>query len=275
MNAQTWRPAAVMCDIDGVVVRGAAAIPGSPEALAKLVEHGVTVAYCTNNSTRTQEEVARALVAAGVACEASDIVTSAVVVGRRIRELVPAGSDVLVVGESGIRTAVAEAGFNVLTVGDLDPATSPAPAAVAVGLDRTADYNTVHVASWAVRAGATFIASNADPLYPVQGELRPASGAMLAAIETAGGHDAEVVGKPSPAMYRLALQSGTSVDEVLVVGDSLFSDISGGVALGARTALIAGQERTDTARNTTLDLKPDYVAEDLATLVDQLIGAEK
>lgn len=273
MNAQAWRPTVVLCDIDGVVVRGAAAIPGSPEALAKLAEHGVTVVYCTNNSTRTQAEVARNLTGAGVTCEASDVITSAVIVGRRIRELVPAGSDVLVVGETGIRTAVAEAGFNVLTVDDLDPTTSEVPAAVAVGLDRSANYNTVHVASWAVRAGATFIASNADPLYPVAGELKPASGAMLAAIETAGGHDAEVVGKPSPAMYRLALQGETSVENVLVVGDSLHSDISGGVALGARTALITGQERTDTARNATLDLNPDYVVEDLATLVDQLIGA--
>ena len=42
----------MVCDLDGVVYRGAGAVPGAPAALRRLAAHGVRIVYATNNASR-------------------------------------------------------------------------------------------------------------------------------------------------------------------------------------------------------------------------------
>src|SRR5262249_48798243 len=63
--------------------------------------------------------------------------------------------------------------------------------------------------------------------------------ACAAALEDAAGVTAEVVGKPSPAFFRLSLRDmGLEASRVLVVGDDVESDGRGGASAGCRTALV-------------------------------------
>ena len=49
---------AVLSDLDGVVYAGPSAVPGATEALEKLEDIGVALAYITNNASRSSAEVA-------------------------------------------------------------------------------------------------------------------------------------------------------------------------------------------------------------------------
>ena len=61
------------------------------------------------------------------------------------------------------------------------------PDAVVVGLDPNVTYGRLVVASDCIRAGAHFIATNRDPVYPTERGLRPGAGSLVIALETPPG----------------------------------------------------------------------------------------
>ena len=71
MTAPFEAYAALICDLDGVVYRGQAAVPHAVEALSAQRR---PVLYATNNAARTPDVVAAHLRELGLAVEASDVV---------------------------------------------------------------------------------------------------------------------------------------------------------------------------------------------------------
>ena len=57
----------LLCDLDGVVYAGGAAIPGAVETLATQQDRGVPVAFVTHNASRAPEAVAEHLTAPATA----------------------------------------------------------------------------------------------------------------------------------------------------------------------------------------------------------------
>src|SRR5262245_66537176 len=99
--------------------------------------------------------------------------------------------------------------------------------------------------------GAKLIATNLDPNCPTPSGLRPGCGAMVAMLEAATGVKAFSVGKPSPVMMRAARKElGLTTSETTMIGDTMETDILGGVQLGFRTVLVlsGGTRKEDLAR---------------------------
>jgi glycerol-1-phosphatase len=250
----------LLFDLDGVLYRGREPVPRAPEVLAALRARGSRLAFVTNNSARTPEVVAERLRDVGIEAQAGEVETSALstatlLSGRGCRSA-------FVVGEEGIRTALAAAGVEVL---DGEP---PAAEAVVVGWDRGADYAKLRTASLLVQRGAAFVGTNPDASFPAPGGERwPGAGALLAAIATTTGAVPEVVGKPEAPIYRSALaRAGGGTP--LVVGDRLDTDIAGAAALGWDSLLVL----TGIARRADLEgslVHPTYVAEDLSVLLSE------
>ena len=86
-------------------------------------------------------------------------------------------------------------------------------------------YADLRDATLAVGRGATFLATGRDPTLPMPEGHWPGTGAILAAVETATGRTAEIVGKPSPRLFETALDR-LGEGRTLVVGDRLDSDIA-------------------------------------------------
>ena len=96
--------------------------------------------------------------------------------------------------------------------------------------------------------------------------MLPGAGAILAAIQTATGVDAEVVGKPNAPIFRAALERAGG-GRPLVIGDRLDTDIEGARRLGWDTLLVlTGITTSDDLRGA--DPRPTYVAERLDRLVE-------
>ena len=128
-------------------------------------------------------------------------------------------------------------------------------------------FNKLRRATLHVRAGAPLYATNADRSFPTPEGLIPGAGSILAALETATDVKAIVIGKPSPLMLELATQRmGLTKDEVLVVGDKLETDITGGQAMKAHTALVLSGVATREQSEAWMP-RPDLIAKDLAELV--------
>lgn len=223
---------AFLLDLDGVVYRGDHPLPGAPETVAALRDAGRRVVFLTNNSARTPQQVAEKLATLGVPAIAQDVVTSAqVAAGLVVREL-GRGARAFVVGEEGIRSALAEAGVGVVD--------GPAGGAdvVVVGWDRGVNYDRLRSASVLVQRGARLVATNADASYPAPGgELWPGAGALLAAVEITTGARAVVAGKPHRPMFDAAVERAGG-GRALVVGDRIDTDIAGARAAGLDAALV-------------------------------------
>jgi 4-nitrophenyl phosphatase len=251
----------LVCDMDGVIYRGAEPIPGSVEAIRPLREAGVRILFCTNNSRSTVEGYVAKLGGMGIEAGPADILTSAVVTGEVLAGRDLEGKRALVVGGDGVREAVAAAGLEIVE----DPEGRRAEV-VTVGWDPGFTYTRMKEASLAVRAGALLIATNDDASFPAADGLWPGAGAVLASIETASGATAEVMGKPHEPMMRAAAARLAGCERIAIVGDRPDTDIAGGSAMGWTTILVLSGV-TVRADLDSVRPVPDLVVERLVDLV--------
>jgi NagD protein len=89
-------------------------------------------------------------------------------------------------------------------------------------------------------------------------------------LESATGRSAFSVGKPSPVMMRMARkQLGLSTAQTTMIGDTMDTDILGGVQMGYRTVLVlSGSTRREDL--THFAYRPDLVVDSIADLCEQL-----
>lgn len=249
----------VLCDLDGVIYLGREALPGVPEALSRLHRAGVEIYYITNNSTRTPEECAQNLRdLTGAQVDPSLVLTSPL---AAVELLGPGEGPVLVVGENGVRDAVARAGL--VETNDPEIARS-----VLVGLTRQVDYQLLASAMTAIRAGARYIATNDDPTLPTEAGLRPGAGAIVAAISTATERLPEVAGKPHRPMRDLIRSRG--VGPAHVIGDRVDTDIAIARAEPDWVSILVLTGVTDEDEAARTDA--DHVVADFSAAVDLVLS---
>ena len=156
-----------------------------------------------------------------------------VIVRRRttgVRRHYAPGTPVYVIGEAGIRQALAEAGFPE------DPA---AARLVVVGLDFGLTYDMLKTATLRINAGADFIGTNGDLTFPLPEGIAPGNGSVLAALQAATGVKPLVIGKPEVAMFEVAVERlGVEPGQVVMIGDRLETDILGAQRAGLKTILV-------------------------------------
>src|SRR3954447_5502233 len=248
-----------LIDMDGVIYRERQLIPGAERFINSLLDRGVPFAFLTNNSQRARRDMATKLARMGITVDESHIFTCAMATARFLAAQKPAGT-AFVIGEGGLTQALHKNGYAIV---DDDPDY------VVVGEGRTFNMEIVEAAVRMILRGSKLIATNIDPNCPTSHGLRPGCGAIVAMLETATGTKAFSVGKPSPVMMRAARKElGLATDETVMIGDTMETDILGGVAMGYRTALVlsGGTQRDDLKRYA---YRPDFVLESIADLCDE------
>lgn len=258
--------------------RASQAVPGVAETLAARAAAGDDVVYVTNNSMHYHADYVPRLAAHGAPVGPDRVVTSARASALYVREQMPRVHRVLVVGASGLEREMREAGFDVVT--SAHAATRMAqegvdgwvaagePDAVVVGLDPQLTYLRIAAAADCIRAGAVFIATNKDPLYPMERGYRPGAGAIVASIEVASQTEARVtIGKPGPHLLEVGARLvGADLSRAVMIGDAL-TDVQAGKAVGARTVLmLTGVTTRAMADALPEPERPTRVAEDGAAL---------
>ncbi len=240
----------LLVDLDGVVYRGAEPVPGVAAVLAERAARGDDVVYVTNNSMHYRADYVTRLAAMGAPVSPDRVVSSSRATALYLRDHQPSVRRVLTVGARGLERELADVGLEVVPAGvaaaraeaeDLDGSDAAGrPDAVVVGVDPDIDYARIGVAADCIRAGARFIATNRDPVYPIERRLRPGAGSIVAAIATASGCEPLVsIGKPEPLLLEEAAEAvGRAARDGVMIGDGIGTDLAAARAVGARCVLM-------------------------------------
>ena len=253
----------VLSDLDGVVYAGPRAVPGATESLARLAGQGKSLAYVTNNASRSPEHVAAHLRELGAPAEAAQVFGSALAGAELLAEQVPPGSAVLVIGSETLADAVRAQGLRVVDSAEEEPD------AVIQGFSPMLGWTDLAEAAYAVAAGAVWVATNTDMSIPQERGIAPGNGTLVAAVSAATGTSPLVAGKPEAALFHTAARH-SGVARALVIGDRLDTDILGGNRAGMATALVlTGVDTARTALAAVTDERPTYLIASLAALYEE------
>lgn len=250
----------VLLDLDGVVYRGSAAVPGAVAAMAALRERGTAVGFVTNSAARTPGTVADRIRSLGIEAHETEVITSAQAGARLLRQRCGPGARVLVVGADGVAAAVVSAGLvPVQSVTD-------EPVALLQGGDPSMSWDRITEAVLAVQRGVVWVATNDDATVPTDRGLTPANGAAVAAVRYATGREPIVAGKPHPTLFEQARSRSVAVSPIFV-GDRLDTDIAGARRAGMSSMLVlSGTHGARDLLEAPPDRRPCHVGIDLGAI---------
>jgi 4-nitrophenyl phosphatase len=223
-----------LIDLDGTMYRGTEGISEAAPFIKQLTEKAQDFLFLTNNSSKKPDDVVQHLASFGIETEANKVYTTSTATGQYIQNK-KQGARVYMIGEEGLRHALEKSGCQLIT----DSAEIETCDFVVMGLDRQITYEKVANAALAVRAGATFISTNADKALPSERGLLPGNGSLTSIVSTATGINPIFIGKPESLMIDLILnQEGLMKEDLLMIGDNYETDILAGVNAGIDTAIV-------------------------------------
>ncbi len=253
---------ALLFDLDGVVYVGPEAVPRAAEAIAAARAAGLACGFVTNNASRSAQTVVAHLTEIGVPADVDDVITSPQAAVSLLPDYVAAGARVLVIGGSGIDEALVDGGYvPVRTLAD-------GPAAVMQGFSPDITWRDLAEATFAVRRGLPWIATNPDLTFPAPGGIAPGNGALVRIVaETAGRLPDAVAGKPEPPLL-LAAIARTASSRPLMIGDRLDTDIAAGSRVGIPSLLVFTGVTTLAELLTAIpEERPAFLGADLGVLL--------
>lgn len=253
---------AALVDLDGVTYKGPHAIATAPPALASAREHGMKLIYVTNNASREPETVADHLSELGIPTAPHEVLTAAQAAAALLTEHVAPGARVLIVGGAGLHTAVRAAGYEVVA------SAADEPDAVVQGFAPEVGWKDLAQATYAIQAGAVYIASNLDLTLPTEHGMAPGNGSLVGVVTTATGVTPHSAGKPQPTMFHLAAQR-LSAQRPLAIGDRLDTDLQGARAAGYPGLMVlTGVNDGKDALLAPPHQRPSFIGRDLSCLAE-------
>ena len=251
-----------LLDLDGVVYLAEEPVPGAAAALAAAREHGMRLAFVTNNASRTPAQVAALLDKVGVPADPAEVVTSAQAAAHYLADRLPPGSAVLVLGTAGLVDAITERGLRPVYSAD------DQPAAVVQGFFPEITWRNLAEAALAIQHGAFWLATNLDATVPSPRGTLPGNGALVAALQHALGRPpAAATGKPDPSMHAESVQRSRA-SAPIVVGDRLDTDIEGATRVGCPALLVlTGVTTPAMLLAAPPEHRPHYLGHDLSALL--------
>lgn len=141
---------------------------------------------------------------------------------------------------------------------------------VIVGFDTELTYSKLYDASKILSKKDCFLATNIDLVCPTDFGFIPDCGSICKIIEISTTKKPFYLGKPNPMIVELSMGiSKYSRDEVVVIGDRLYTDIQLGINASVTTCLVlTGETQLDDLETTSI--KPNYVFDDIGKILSHL-----
>lgn len=244
-----------LIDLDGTIYKGKDRIPAGEAFVHELQRRNLPYLFVTNNTTRTPETVQTMLAEQfNVETSIETIYTATLATVDYLNDK-NLGKKVYVIGDVGLKQAIAEAGY----IEDTDN-----PDYVVVGLDWEVDYEKLSIATLAIQKGAHFVGTNPDLNIPTERGLMPGAGSIITLIEVATRVKPVYIGKPNAIIMEKAVEHlGLPRQEVIMVGDNYLTDIRAGINNDIPTLLVTtGFTKSEEVPD--LPIQPDYVLSSLA-----------
>ncbi|HMN27021.1 MAG TPA: TIGR01458 family HAD-type hydrolase [Caldilineaceae bacterium] len=247
----------LLIDVEGVLLRGSQVQHGAHEVVETLRRRGIPHRIVTNTTIYCRYTMLARLRALGFPIEIDELFTATYAAAKLLREQKARSYYPLLLPDAQLEftgIAVDEDNPEYVVIGDMGP---------------SFDFVRLNRAMRAVLNGARLIALHKRRLWRTEQGLSLDAGPFVVALEYATGSSAEVVGKPSPAYFRMVLdQLGLPPKRVAMLGDDIETDVRGAQRMGMQGWLV----KTGRFRKEDLGrgIWPDRVLESIGDIITDL-----
>lgn len=264
---------AVFFDAFGVLKNHKGIIPGIERTFQYLDRKGIYYYILTNDSSRSPEALSQWYRDRGIQCVTTDkILSSGMLAMEYFKAKVTNGNAVAYLGTENSAHYIETAGLQTIPVRDIDLNNIEHIESFAFLDDEGFNWNddinkTINLLR---KKNMTVVVANTDINYPVsRNDISVAIGSLADMVEKIIGKNFIRFGKPDAQMFLLAYERAQQDiplkrNEILMVGDTLYTDIIGGNKFGLDTALVlSGNTLPDMAqvRISGSGIIPTYICE--------------
>ncbi|ERT63172.1 HAD-IIA family hydrolase [Cetobacterium somerae] len=249
-------------DIDGTIVLGDVLIPGAKEKIEELRKCGKKIGFYTNNSSKNPKSYIEKFTKLGIETELKEIITAGGVLADYLKNSCK-DKKIFMVGTKDYKNYCKDLEIQIFDENDefdfseID--------IVVVTLDSELNYKKLEIACKLLHRNVEYLAANEDLVYPVEdGVFLPDCKAICNIIELCTKKIPKYFGKPKKAMLDYALRNLNLLkDEVVIVGDRLYTDIASGYINGCDTILVLTGEAK---RDSKSVYNPTYILDSIADI---------
>ncbi|XP_053953475.1 glycerol-3-phosphate phosphatase-like [Anastrepha ludens] len=241
----------IISDCDGVIWLSDKVIDGAVETMRHLKALGKNIFLCTNNSTKTRQQLLERSRSMGFDITTEQIISSAHSTAAYLKAR-NFQRKVYVIGAAGLASELDAVGIKHTGVGpDVMPSRlgeylasgfrkDPDIGAVVVGFDVHFSFcKMIKAAVYLDDPKCLFIATNTDERFPMPGMVIPDAGSIVRTVQTFSGRDPIVIGKPNRSICEWLIEDGRiEPARTLIIGDCCSSDILLGHKCGFQTMLV-------------------------------------
>jgi HAD superfamily hydrolase (TIGR01450 family) len=261
---------AIFFDSYGVLKNYRGLIEGVQETIDFLETNGIIFRILTNDASRSQEQQAAAFDTLGLHGISADKIITSGMMAKQYLELKIKTGKVAYLGTTNAAQYILQANLECVPISEIDEHDLDTIMAMVFLDDEGFDWNydinrTVNLIR---RKNIPVIVANSDNLYPVtKNDVSIATGGIAKLVESIISKKFIHFGKPDSQMFNFAFDDINRVgnfrkDEILMVGDTLHTDILGGNKFGVRTTLVLSgnttQQDADMAIRSS-GIIPDYI----------------
>jgi len=237
---------AVFLDSYGVLKNHRGLISGVPQVFEQLRDMDMLIRILTNDASRGAERQVEKFMRQGLSgIEKEEIITSGMMAKMFLENKINDGI-IAYLGTNHAAAYIIEAQLEAIPVGQIDDSNIEQVSAMVFLDDEGFDWNfdinaTVNLLR---KRNIPAIVANSDKIYPVaKNEVSIATGGIAQLVESILGREFIHFGKPDSQMFMYAfeqLQAFGPLDrkDILMVGDTLHTDILGGNKFGISTLLV-------------------------------------
>ncbi len=250
-------------DLDGTIYLGEEIIDGAVEFINELNTKNKKVIFLTNNSSKNSNYYKEKLKMFGINVNNNSIFTSGEATTIYLNSRKP-GSKVFLIGTNYLKEEFKRSGFNVTDIyeNDID--------FVVLGFDTTLTYNKLWIACDLIRDGVEFIATHPDINCPLEGgKFMPDAGAIIEFIYASTGKRPNIIGKPNSEIINCICQKyRIKKEDMIIVGDRLYTDIKTGINSGIASILVlSGETKADDYKKS--NIKADFVYDSVKEIINE------
>lgn len=253
-----------LLDMDGTIYLGDELIDGSKKFLETIKKNGKIYIFLTNNSSKSKETYVDKLNNLGIQASEEEVFTSGEATTIYLKKE-KAGAKVYLLGTKALEEEFEREGFV------LEKERHKNIDYVVLGFDTTLTYEKLWAACEYISEGVEYIATHPDFNCPLPNDkFMPDAGAMAAFIQASTGKTPKVIGKPNKEVVEsIASKYGLKKEDMVIVGDRLYTDIKTGENAGIASVLVySGETNEEDYRNS--ETRADYVFNSVKDMIDLL-----
>jgi HAD superfamily hydrolase (TIGR01450 family) len=266
---------AVFLDSYGVLKNYKGLIEGVPETIAQLRNSNIAIRVLTNDASRSQEQQAESFARIGLAgIKVNEIITSGMMAKHFLQQKILNGK-IAYLGTENSAHYILQSGLEHIPIKDVELKQLEDIKAFVFLDDEGFDWNTDinKTVNLLRHKNIPVIVANSDKFYPVsKNDVAVATGGIAKLVESMLHKKFIHFGKPDSQMFMYAFdelnKTGSfNKNEILMVGDTLGTDILGGNKFGVKTALVlSGNTSADDVhlQINSSGIIPDFICESIA-----------